>query len=326
MIERGTTLVTGGAGFLGSSLVWALNQRGHDAILVADILDRSEKWRNLVPLRFHDYLESDALLRLVERGALQDVRTVIHLGACSSTTETDAGYLIRNNVEYTRTLADWAIGRDIRFVYASSAATYGALEGELSEQIDLHALRPLNMYGYSKQLFDLHAARRGYLDRIAGLKYFNVFGPNEYHKGDMRSMVHKAFEQIAATGTVRLFKSDRPEFADGEQRRDFLYVGDAVDMTIHVADQPKLNGLINVGSGHAHTWLELIGAVFAAMGRPASIEFIDMPEALRGKYQYFTRAAMDRMKAGGYAAPPTPLADAVAECVRYLSAGRRLGE
>ena len=160
------------------------------------------------------------------------MRAVIHLGACSATTETDGRYLIENNFNYTKMLAEWALQRGIRFAYASSAATYGAIEGRVSDGLDITTLRPLNMYGYSKQLFDLHASTRGYLDRIVGLKYFNVFGPNEDHKGDMRSVVNKAFRQILETGRVRLFKSYRPEFADGEQRRDFLYVKDAVDMTL----------------------------------------------------------------------------------------------
>jgi ADP-L-glycero-D-manno-heptose 6-epimerase len=212
-------------------------------------------------------------------------------------------------------------------VYASSAATYGALEGDLPDDADLTALRPLNMYAYSKHLFDLYAARRGYADRIAGLKYFNVFGPNEDHKGDMRSMVHKACEQIRESGRVRLFKSDRPEFRDGEQRRDFIYVKDAVEMTLHVADRPALCGLINVGSGQPHTWIELARAVFAATGVPPNIEFVDMPAHLRGKYQYSTRAVIDRLRKSGFDRPLTPLADAVADYVRgYLLPGRRLGE
>jgi ADP-L-glycero-D-manno-heptose 6-epimerase len=319
--------VTGGAGFIGSAVVWALNRGGDDQILVADRLDRSEKWRNLAPLRFDDYIEADALLAAVERGALDGVRTVYHLGACSSTTETDAPFLIRNNYEFTKTLAEWAVRRNIRFVYASSAATYGALEGELSDATDLSRLRPLNLYAYSKHLFDLHAARHGYADRIVGVKYFNVFGPNEDHKGEMRSMVHKACEQIRESGRVRLFKSDRPEFRDGEQRRDFVYVKDAVDMTLHIAAQPALCGLVNVGSGQAHTWLDLMRAVFAALQVPVTIDFVEMPAHLRGKYQYSTCATIDRIRQSGYARRLTPLADGVADYVRgYLLPNRRLGD
>ncbi len=327
MIESSHVLVTGGAGFIGSAIVWALNQRGHDRILVADVLDRTEKWRNLAPLRFDDYLEADALLGALDRGVLDQVGTILHLGACSSTTETDAAYLIRNNTEYTRTLAEWALARSVRFVYASSAATYGALEGDLSDRMDIAGLRPLNMYAYSKQLFDLHAQRHGYFDRIAGVKYFNIFGPNEGHKADMRSVANKAFHEVRETGRVRLFKSHRPEYVDGEQQRDFLYVKDAVEMTLHLADRPAANGIFNIGAGRSHTWRALVAPVFEALGRPVNIEFVDMPVALRDKYQYSTRASLDRLREAGYQRPPTPLADAVREYVAdYLLPDRRLGD
>ena len=325
--DTGTTLVTGGAGFIGSALVWALNRRGLDRILIVDRLGRSEKWRNLTPLAFADYLEAEALVPALERGALDDVRTVFHLGACSSTTETDASFLVRNNFALTKQLAEWSLRRGARFVYASSAATYGAREGDLADSIDLASLRPLNMYGYSKHLFDVHALRHGYLDRIVGLKYFNVFGPNEDHKGDMRSMVHKAFQQIRESGRVRLFRSDRPEFRDGEQRRDFVYVKDAVAMTVHAAESRDLNGIVNIGSGRPHTWIDLAHAVFDACGVKRDIEFVDMPAHLRGKYQYSTRAVIDRISRSGYAQPITPLVDAVADYVRnYLIPDRRLGD
>ena len=327
MPERGTVLVTGAAGLIGSAVVWALNQRGDERIIAVDRLDRSEKWRNLVPLRFDDYIEADALASKIELGLLNDVRTIIHLGACSSTTETDGRYLVENNFNYTKMLAEWSLQRGIRFAYASSAATYGALEGRVSDGLDITRLRPLNMYGYSKQLFDLHASTRGYLNRIVGLKYFNVFGPNEDHKGDMRSVVNKAFRQILDTGRVRLFKSYRPEFADGEQRRDFLYVKDAVDMTLHLVDEPGASGLFNIGSGESHTWRELVNAVFSALGRPADIEFIDMPAELRAKYQYSTEASIDRLRESGYRRVVTPLTDAVRDYVtRYLVPDRHLGD
>ena len=327
MPDRGTVLVTGAAGLIGSAVIWALNQRGHARIIAVDRLDRSEKWRNLSPLRFDDYLEADALGDKIELGLLNDVRAVIHLGACSATTETDGRYLVENNFNYTKMLAEWALQRGIRFAYASSAATYGAKEGRVSDGLDITTLRPLNMYGYSKQLFDLHASTRGYLDRIVGLKYFNVFGPNENHKGDMRSVVNKSFRQILETGRVRLFKSYRPEFADGEQRRDFLYVKDAVDMTLHLVEEPSAHGLYNIGSGESHTWRELVSAVFSALERPIDIEFVDMPAELRAKYQYSTEAAIDRLAASGYRRPITPLADAVRDYVtRYLVPDRHLGD
>jgi ADP-L-glycero-D-manno-heptose 6-epimerase len=319
-------VVTGAAGLIGSALIWALNRRGVEDIIAVDRLDESEKWRHLVPLRFADYVDADDFLSALDElpGAFGDVGTVFHLGACSSTTERDADYLMRNNYEYTKALAQWGVARDTRFVYASSAATYGALEDNLSDEADLRTLRPLNMYAYSKQLFDLYAARTGMSDRIVGLKYFNVFGPNEDHKADMRSIVCKAFEQIRAGGGVKLFKSYRPEFRDGEQRRDFIYVKDAVEMTLAVA-QSDADGLVNIGSGNAQTWLDLVRPIFKALGLPERIEFIEMPELLRPKYQYFTQARIDRLRGFGYTAPITPLADAVSDYVsNYLVPARVL--
>ena len=229
-------LVTGGAGFIGSALIWALNRRGCDNIVVCDILGTNEKWRNFTPLRFADYVEAADLLPRLQSNALGKFDLVLHLGACSATTEKDATYLIKNNYEFTKDLAVWSLAQKTRFVYASSAATYGdGSEGMEDNETKLDTLRPLNMYGYSKHLFDLHAKRAGFLNKIVGLKYFNVFGPNEDHKGDMRSLVHKSFSQLKTEGVIRLFKSYRKDFRDGEQKRDFLYVKDAVAMTLHLA-------------------------------------------------------------------------------------------
>jgi ADP-L-glycero-D-manno-heptose 6-epimerase len=318
-LSKGRILVTGGAGFIGSALVWALNQRGIENILVCDVLRRDEKWKNLVPLRFADYLEADELPARLSG----DIRAIFHLGACSSTTETDASYLIRNNFEYTKTLAHFALENNCRFVYASSAATYGSLADRISESLPLEKLRPLNMYGYSKHLFDCYAQRAGILDRITGLKYFNVFGPNEYHKGDMRSVVHKAFQEIRATGKVSLFKSYRPEYTDGGQQRDFLYVKDAVAATLFLAEHVEGDGLFNVGSGEPNTWVSLVKPIFSDEPK---IEFIDMPETLRPKYQYFTCADVSKLRATGFTQPFTPLADSVSDYVKnYLLPGRHLG-
>ena len=324
-LKLGRIVVTGGAGLIGSAIIWALNRRGLDDIVVVDRLDASEKWKHLVPLRFADYVEADEFARALAAGeSFGDVGTLFHLGACSSTTETDAAYLLRNNYQYTKNLAHWAADHDVRFVYASSAATYGGVEADLSDEADLHELRPLNAYAYSKHLFDLYALRTG-LDRsICGLKYFNVFGPNEDHKGEMRSIVQKAFEQIRESGCVRLFKSYRPEYRDGEQQRDFIYVKDAVEMTLHLA-QSDATGLFNIGSGLAQTWLQLIKPIFVALEIPERIEFIEMPPHLRGKYQYYTCARMARLRATGYDRPVTPLADAVTDYVtNYLIPQRAL--
>jgi ADP-L-glycero-D-manno-heptose 6-epimerase len=319
-------LVTGGAGFIGSALVWALNRCGCEHIVVCDRLGTDEKWRNLTPLRFAHYVEADELLPRLQNGALGKFNFVLHLGACSATTERDASYLIRNNYEFTKDLAAWSLANRTRFVYASSAATYGdGAAGMADDDARLDTLRPLNMYGYSKHLFDLHARRAGFLDRIVGLKYFNVFGPNEDHKGDMRSVVHKSFGQVRETGVIRLFKSHRPEYRDGEQQRDFLYVKDAVAMTLYLAANEKAGGLFNIGSGKARTWLDLARAVFAALKREPKIEFVEMPEAIRDKYQYFTEANLARLRAAGYAAPVTSLEDAVSDYVgNYLVPDKRL--
>jgi ADP-L-glycero-D-manno-heptose 6-epimerase len=328
---NGRILVTGGAGFIGSALVHALNQRGHSDIVVTDVLGQDEKWKNLVPLKFADYVEAPAFRQRLHAhaGSFGKFSAVFHLGACSATTEKNATYLADNNYEFTKELAAWTLGQHGRFIYASSAATYGdGAQGMDDKSADLAALRPLNMYGYSKHLFDLYAHRHGFLDQVVGVKYFNVFGPNEDHKADMRSLVNKAFQQILATGRVQLFKSHKPEYKDGEQMRDFLYVKDAVEMTIHFAERATTaGGLYNLGSGEANTWLTLARAIFAALGREPSIEFVDMPEILRGKYQYYTRADISKLRETGYDRAMTPLAEAVRDYVQgYLVTGKKLGE
>lgn len=323
-------LVTGGAGFIGSALIWALNQLGVERIVVSDRLGIDEKWRNLVPLRFEDYHEADDLLARLAANRLGAFDLVLHLGACSATTERDATFLAKNNYEYTKDLAHWALGREVRFVYASSAATYGDGSAGMDDVAEtphaLSRLRPLNAYGYSKHLFDQYAARAGVLQQMVGLKYFNVYGPNEAHKADMRSLVHKAYGQILETGSVQLFRSHRPDYRDGEQQRDFLYIKDALAMTLHLAMTPTAGGLYNIGSGAAHSWLQLTDALFAALGRTPQIEFVDMPESIRAKYQYHTQADIAKLRGAGYSAEVTPLTAAVADYARYLDGDRRLGE
>jgi ADP-L-glycero-D-manno-heptose 6-epimerase len=323
-------LVTGGAGLIGSAVIHALNLRGQDDILVTDLLGRDAKWKNLSPLRFHDYIQADSFLDRLEENpdSLGSIRTIYHLGACSATTETDAGYLMENNFGYTKHLAHWALRRGIRFVYASSAATYGdGLQGMDDGSDRLENLRPLNAYGYSKHLFDLHAKRNGWLGKMAGIKYFNVFGPNEAHKGEMRSLVAKAYEQIQETGQVKLFRSHRLDYKDGEQVRDFVYVKDAVAMTLHLADTPSANGLFNIGTGTPRTWIDLATALFAALDRKPEIEFIDMPDHIRNQYQYHTSADVSRLKATGWSAPTLTLENSVSDYVRnYLVPGKHLGE
>ncbi len=325
---RDTILVTGAAGMIGSALVWALNRRGCERIILTDRLGTDDRWRNLAPLRFLDYLHADQLWDALDSPALSEVRLVLHLGACSATTERDADWLMENNFRYTKRLAEWAMAGGRRFLYASSAATYGDGSAGMDDRHDhLHTLRPLNAYGYSKHIFDQYAANHGWLDLITGLKYFNVFGPNEDHKGDMRSVVHKAYGQIRATGAVSLFRSHHPDYRDGEQRRDFLYVKDAAEMTLHLASRQDATGLFNLGSGQAQTWLDLVHPIFAALDLPPKIDFVDMPEQLRGKYQYHTCANIGRLLATGYDGGIRPLADAVHDDVtHYLIPDRRLGD
>ena len=321
-------LVTGGAGFIGSVLVWELNRRGCSQVVIADYPAHREKSVNLSGLQFTEIIEPSELPGRLTSGSIGKLDTIFHLGACSSTTETNEQYLRENNYEYSRNLAEWALGAGVRFVYASSAATYGDGSAGMddSDPRQLENLKPLNLYGQSKQWMDLHAWRKEWLDRIVGLKYFNVFGPNEYHKGDMRSVVCKSYTEVLHTGVIQLFKSYRQQYRDGEQRRDFLYVKDAVAMTLHLAANRAANGIFNIGSGKARMWNDLARSVFAALGREPRIEYIEMPESIRDKYQYFTQADISKIRAAGYDRPITSLEDGVRDyVVNYLMPGRTIG-
>lgn len=322
-------VVTGAAGFIGSAIVWRLNQLGSDEIVIVDELGTDEKWKNLVPLNYANYYNKHKFLKaIVDDNVTFKIDAIIHLGANSSTTEKNADHLMENNFEYTKYLASYCVKNGIRFIYASSAATYG--DGTLgfsdtNEQCE--KLRPLNMYGYSKNLFDIWACKKGMLNKIAGLKYFNVYGPNEYHKGDMRSVVHKAFEQVRDFGVVKLFKSKHSDYKDGEQKRDFVYVKDAVDMTLFFLENRDKNGLFNVGSGEARTWNDLVTSLFNAVGKPINIEYIDLPEHLTDKYQYFTEANLGKIKKAGYNNQLYSLEAGVTDYVKnYLVPSKRLGE
>ncbi|MDD1632315.1 MAG: ADP-glyceromanno-heptose 6-epimerase, partial [Methylococcaceae bacterium] len=277
-------VVTGGAGFIGSVFVAKLNDEGIEDIIVVDELGTSEKWKNLVKRRYADYLDKDAFLRMVEADRVPfPVEAVIHMGACSSTTERDAGYLMENNFHYSCRLAQWARRHGVRFIYASSAATYGDGSRGFSDDDEMtRALKPINMYGYSKQLFDLWVLRNDLVSSVAGIKFFNVFGPNEYHKDDMTSVIFKAFHQIREKGRVGLFKSYKPEYADGGQKRDFVSVKECVEVLWWLLEHREVNGIFNLGTGQARSWNDLIGAVFAALERPVVIDYIEVPEAIRG--------------------------------------------
>ncbi|MDP2302788.1 MAG: ADP-glyceromanno-heptose 6-epimerase [Ignavibacteria bacterium] len=322
-------VVTGAAGFIGSAIVWRLNQLGKDEIVIVDELGTDEKWKNLVPLNYANYYNKQKFLKaIIEDKITFKIDAIIHMGANSSTTEKDADHLMENNFEYTKHLASYCVKNGIRFIYASSAATYG--DGSLGfndTNEECEKLRPLNMYGYSKNLFDIWACKKGMLGKIAGLKYFNVYGPNEYHKGDMRSVVHKAFEQVRDKGVVKLFKSKHPDYKDGEQERDFVYVKDAVDMTLFFLDNRDKNGLFNVGSGNARTWNDLVTALFNAVGKPVNIQYIDLPEHLTDKYQYFTEANLGKLRKSGYDKKLHSLEEGVIDYVKnYLLPSKRLGE
>ena len=317
-------IVTGGAGFIGRNVVAEVNRRGPADIVLVDGLGTDEKWRNLVGLRFEDMVAPEDLCDWLRGRRPGSISGIIHLGACSSTTEADAEYLMRNNYRYTRRLCEWALDNSARFIYASSAATYGDGSSGFSDQDAVtERLAPFNMYGYSKHVFDLWALRNGLFDQIVGLKYFNVFGPYEDHKNDMRSVVAKAYDEIRRTGRLSLFKSYREGIRDGEHRRDFIFVDDAVDTTLHFLADGTTSGLFNCGTGTARTWLDLGTAVFSSLGLAPAIEFVDMPVLLRDKYQYFTQADTDKLRAAGYARKFTTLEDGVDKYVRGYLATRR---
>ncbi|MCQ2402454.1 MAG: ADP-glyceromanno-heptose 6-epimerase [Lentisphaeria bacterium] len=329
-------LVTGGAGLIGSTIVYELNQMGYENIVIVDHLGTGEKWQNLRALKFVDYFEKANFYQDVA-GKLSryPVKVVFHLGNCSDTTEVDATYLMGNNYDGGKELTDYCLVNDIRMIYASSAATYGDGDvGFLDDETLIPKLRPLNKYGYSKQIFDQYLWRNGFLGKIdgsnasfVGVKYSNVFGPNEYHKGKMRSMFLRCYEQITAGGQVGLFKSYRPEYGDGEQVRDFLYVRDAARMTIFFMNEgAKCTGLYNIGFGATRSWNDLAKAMFFAMGKPVNIKYIDMPEELKARYQYYTCLDISKIRQAGYTAPLTSLEDAAKDYVSYLKRGAHWGD
>ena len=289
-------IVTGGAGFIGSAYVARLNAAGIVDVVIVDEKGDAKKDLNLKNLKFLDYWDKSELSKRLGSG----IKSIVHMGACSSTTEKNWEYLRQNNFEYSKSLCEFAVKHGIRFVYASSAATYGAGENGYADDDTLTPkLMPLNLYGKSKLMFDQWVIDSGLTNKVTGLKFFNVFGPNEYHKGEMRSLVHKAYEQIKSTGQVRLFKSYRAEFKDGEQKRDFIYVKDCTEVMFWLLEHPKVNGIFNLGTGRARSWLDLTQAIFAALGINPKIEFIEMPEDLKNQYQYFTEAKMQKLEDAG---------------------------
>lgn len=313
-------VLTGGAGFIGSCFLSKLNDMGVEDVLVVDVMGCDEKWKNLRGKRFSDYLPKDMFLEYLERDGFSDISAIIHLGANSSTTEKNVDLLLENNYRYSQRLAMWAARRSVRFIYASSAATYGAGEcGYSDDEHLLPKLQPMNPYGFSKHLFDLWLLKNNLLQIVVGVKFFNVFGPNEYHKGSMRSIVCKAFEEIREHGVLRLFKSYRPEYQHGEQRRDFVYVKDCIEVLWWFLEHPEVHGMYNLGTGVSRTWNDMAKAIFSALHREPAIEYIDMPEEVRPHYQYYTEASMEKLYRSGYTKTFTALEDAVCDYVQnYL--------
>jgi ADP-L-glycero-D-manno-heptose 6-epimerase len=321
-------VVTGGAGFIGSNIVAALDERQPGTVLVCDRLRADVKWSNLAKRELIDIVPPEEMFAFLDRHA-SDIEAVIHMGAISSTVETDADRIVATNYRLSLGLWRWCAHHRVRLIYASSAATYGAggrgFDDDASPSA-LAALRPLNAYGWSKNLFDrrvarLLAGREAPPPQWAGLKFFNVYGPNEYHKGGQRSVAVQIHERVAVGEAARLFKSHRPDYADGGQLRDFIWVGDCVDIVLWLLDNPGVNGLFNCGTGQARSFADLASAVFAAHGKKPKIEYVPMPEPLRAKYQYFTEARMNRLRAAGYGKPFFALEDGVARYVRdFLAA------
>ena len=323
-MSRRIVLVTGGAGFIGSNVVARLCE---DPALDVAVCDRlhdaaSGKWRNLAKHPIADFVAPEQLFDwLARRG--KDVELIVHMGAVSSTTETDADKIVQSNFVLSRDLWDWCAEHGKRLIYASSAATYGDGDGGFEDDDSLEALgalRPLNAYGYSKMLFDQYAARQS--DRgqspsqWAGLKFFNVYGPNEYHKGGMKSVVAQIWPKVQAGEPVTLFRSHNPNYADGGQMRDFVFVEDVVDIILWLLDAPHVSGVFNAGSGQARSFLDLANATFAAAGKAPRVEYVDTPLSIRDKYQYFTEARMERVRAAGYGGQSTPLEEGVRRYVQ----------
>jgi len=316
-------ILTGGIGFIGSCLLWKLNQEGIDNIILVDELGDKLKEKNLVGKKFKDCISKDEFVNSLDK--FRDVDLILHIGACSSTILTDEQYYINNNFEYTKKLAKFCLKNNIRFLYASSAATYG--DGSLGfsdEDIDTPKYKPLNYYGWSKQNFDLWVLKNKLQDAFVGFKFFNVFGPNEYHKGDMRSLICKRFDDVVRDNKIKLFKSYKGEYPDGGQKRDFIYVKDAISMVFYFIEHPDKAGIYNVGTGEARSWNDLARALFSALNIPLNIEYIEMPEILRDKYQYFTQAEMSKLRRAGYDKPITSLEDAIMDYTKYLKEGSYL--
>lgn len=317
-------IITGGAGFIGSALISQLNTQGCDDIVVVDNLSNTDKWKNLVGKNFVEYLHKDDFLKQIVGNTFKHkVTALVHLGACSSTTEMNLNYLMENNYWYSINCAKWALSNGARFIYASSAATYGdGSNGYKDDSNKLLELRPLNGYGFSKYLFDAWVIHNKLFDSMVGLKFFNVYGPNEYHKDNMTSVILKSFNQIKSVGKVKLFRSHRPDYKDGEQMRDFIYVKDCTKVISWLIDNKNTNGIYNLGTGKARTWNALVESVFKAMNINPNIEYFEMPLDMQSRYQYYTEADMNKLKSTNCPIEFSSLEDGVSDYVNgYLEKG-----
>ncbi len=310
-------LLTGGAGFIGSCFLKLLNDKGIEDVIIVDNLGSSEKWKNLLGKKFINYVHKSKFFDKLSSYKSDTIKAIFHFGACSNTTEKNADYLIDNNYHFSWELAKYARNNNIRFVYASSAATYGLGENGCKED-NTFSLRPLNPYGYSKLIFDQRVVKNNFDEIFLGIRFFNVFGPNEYHKGDMASMVYKAYNQVLSHGKVRLFKSQNPNYKDGDSVRDFIYVKDAIEAVWRLYESEQ-NGIYNLGTGKSRSWNDLAKAVFNAMNKTLNIEYFDMPPQLADQYQYFTQADMSKFHSAIPDFQFTSLEDSVSDYINnYL--------
>ncbi len=302
-----STIVTGGAGFIGSCLVKRLNESGMDDIVVVDHLGNNpEKWKNLNGLRFKDYIEKDEFFKRIENNRVNGINNIVHLGACADTTEKNLTYLYYNNFLYSQILAEWAIKNKVCFAYASSAAVYGNGSG------------PLNGYGLSKYLFDKWLLNNKMENSVIGFRFYNVYGPNEYHKGNMASMIFKGWKEIKETGMLHLFKSYRSEYRDGEQKRDFIYVTDVVDIMVYLLFEDRHKGIFDIGTGRARSFNELASVLFKTMGLPEKVVYKDMPEDIKKSYQYFTQSDVKKLRDSGYKRPFLNIEEGILQYIKHL--------
>ena len=319
-------VITGAAGFIGSAVACALNKLSRADIILSDAFGKKEKWQNICSVRYKHFIHRDNLMDFLHKNPLAEkITAIIHMGACSDTTEPDMDFLLRNNFDYSVSLCQWALQNNVRFIYASSAAVYGDGTRGFSDDDNLTPLlRPLNKYGFSKWMFDMWILENGLKDKVAGLRFFNVFGPNEYHKGSMASVLFHIYHQAIKEKKIRLFESCRSDIAHGDQKRDFVYIDNAVDIILFALDNPGAGGIFNSGTGYAHSFLEVALLLFEGLEMKQKIEYFPMPENLRARYQYYTKADMTKLFTAGYDKKDDNFKENVMKYVKnYLAPGKR---